>query len=542
MRKVNRAEQIQSVGTIMTAYFKSAASLFLASVTLGIPGTSTAQEIIGSGIVPGDRANSESRKIQFSSELPSAAAVIVFVDGTDLPQSLGVSRENRDKMAKAIENAKFSGKQGESLDFYSVGGIERIRLVGMAADETSGLQWREAAGEAVQSLGKTKGAIAFVGMPDTQAMADVALGSALGQYRFDRYKSDRKDEDAGSVIVVGAGSADARRLWQSRHKHLAEAVSFARDLVNEPANVIYPESFIAQARARMEGLDGVSIEVLDQADMRRLGMGAIAGVGQGSPRGARLMVITYRGAGGPPIALAGKGITFDSGGISIKSNSGMWEMKGDMSGAAAVTGALLSLAKSRAPVHVVAAVALAENMPGANAQRPGDVVRTLSGKTIEIRSTDAEGRLVLSDAIEYTVAKKKPFALIDIATLTGSVVGALGPEYAGVFARNDSDAEKAIAAGSTTGEQLWRLPMHKAYREAVKSEIADVKNSDTSPAPGASAGAHFIEYFVPEDLPWVHIDMAAVDRANSQLPLVPAGARGFGVMLLDQLARNWRPQ
>jgi leucyl aminopeptidase len=254
------------------------------------------------------------------------------------------------------------------------------------------------------------------------------------------------------------------------------------------------------------------------------------------------MLITYRGADTAPMALAGKGITFDTGGISIKPNSGMWEMKGDMSGAAAVTGAILSLAKSRAPVHVVAVAALAENMPGANAQRPGDVVRTLSGKTIEIRSTDAEGRLVLADGIEYAVREKSPYALVDIATLTGSAVRALGPEYAALFAREDAHAQVGMEAAERTGEALWRLPLHPAYAEAIKSDIADIKNSDTSPAPGASAGAHFIGYFVPEDLPWMHIDMAAVDRTPASRPLIPAGARGFGVILLDDLARNWRPQ
>ena len=217
-------------------------------------------------------------------------------------------------------------------------------------------------------------------------------------------------------------------------------------------------------------------------------------------------------------------------------------MKGDMSGAAAVTGAILSLAKSRAPVHVVAVAALAENMPGGNAQRPGDVVRTMSGKTIEIRSTDAEGRLVLSDAIEYTVQEKKPFALVDVATLTGSAVRALGPEYAALFAREDSHAEAALTAGTAVDEPLWRLPLSDAYREAIKSDIADIKNSDASPAPGASAGAHFIEYFVPDDLPWIHIDMAAVDRGDGSNPLIPASARGWGVMILDELARSWRPE
>ena len=504
--------------------------------------TANAQDVIGSGIAPGGVSNSEIRALSFASEVPQAEAVVVFVDGEQMPRSLALSEVDHNRIAKAIETQEFEGKVGDRLELHALRDFERLILVGMADELKGALQWREAAGDAIQSLDKVKGIIAFVGMPDDAAMADVALGAALGQYRFDRYKSDRKEQERSQLVIVGENASAADALWQSRQSHLAGGVSFARDLVNEPANVIYPESFIARAKEKLSGVSNVSIEVLDQADMRRLGMGAIAGVGQGSPRGARLMLITYRGADGPPVALAGKGITFDSGGISIKSNATMWEMKGDMAGAAAVTGAMLSLAKSRAPVHVVAAVALAENMPGGNAQRPGDVIRTLSGKTIEIRSTDAEGRLVLVDAIEYTVKEKKPYALVDIATLTGSVVGALGPEFAGVLARKDEYAAAAISAGEMTGEHLWQLPMHPAYRDAVKSEIADVKNSQTSPAPGASAGAHFIEYFVPEDLPWIHIDMAAVDRTTTSRPMIPAGARGFGVMLLDELARKWRPQ
>ncbi|WFL78066.1 leucyl aminopeptidase [Altererythrobacter arenosus] len=501
-----------------------------------------AQDVPGSGIAPGTRENSSARSLGFSEEMAQAGVVVAVVSGTDLPTDLTLDSSARERVAKAVSDAKFEGKLGQSVNVYAVGDIEHLLIVGAARDEGQAPDWRSAAGSAIQALSSSKAAIALVGAPDVAAMADMAFGVTLGQYRFDRYKSDAKPTEAGPVTIVGGQAAAASALWQSRHQPLAEGVAFARDLVNEPANVVYPESFIARAREKLAGVDRISIEVLDQADMRRLGMGAIAGVGQGSPRGARLMMITYRGAGGPPLALAGKGITFDSGGISIKPNTNMWEMKGDMSGAAAVTGAMLSLAKSKAPVHVVAAVALAENMPGGNAQRPGDVVRTLSGKTIEIRSTDAEGRLVLSDAIEYAVQQKKPFALVDIATLTGSVGVALGPEFAGVFARKDEYANRAIAAGRATGEHLWALPLHPNYRDAVKSDIADVKNSDASPAPGASAGAHFIEYFVPEDLPWVHIDMASVDRAATNLPLVPAGSRGFGVMLLDELVRNWRPQ
>src|SRR5690606_8045552 len=252
-----------------------------------------------------------------------------------------------------------------------------------------------------------------------------------------------------------------------------------------------------------------------------------------------LLVVTYRGAGGAPLALVGKGITFDSGGLSLKTGSGMVEMKADMSGAAAVVGTALSLARTRAPVHVVAVAALAENMPDGNAQRPGDVVRTMGGKTIEIVNTDAEGRLVLSDAVQYVAKEREPFAIVDIATLTGAAVSALGPEYAGLFAREDAIAERIEEVAERVGEPVWRLPLHPSYAKAVRSDIAYVKNSGTSPAPGASAGAHFIEAFIDEDMPWAHIDMAPTMEASGG-PLTPKGMSGYGVRLLDALTREWR--
>jgi len=495
---------------------------------------------MGSGIAPATVENTEERPISFAATAPDNAAVAIVVTDNALPADAPLSPEGRALAEAIIQSDALSGKAGSSAQVPRIDGGPKVVLFS-AANKDGTTDWRELGGQIAQAMSDQAAPFAIVGLPDASAMADAAFGATLGQYRFDRYKSDRIAPPADRIIVVGSDVSAAQGLWDGRAEPLAQGVRLARDLINEPANVIYPASFVARARAAFVGVDGVTIEVLDQVDMRRMNMGAIAGVGQGSPRGSRLMMITYRGAGGAPLALAGKGITFDTGGISLKSNTGMWEMKGDMSGAAAVTGAVMSLAKSKARVHVVAAVALAENMPGDNAQRPGDVVRTMSGKTIEIMSTDAEGRLVLSDAIEYTVQEKKPFALVDIATLTGSAVRALGPEFAAMFARKDAHADVAMAASGKTGEALWRLPLHPAYRDAVKSDIADVKNSSTSPAPGASAGAHFIEYFVPKDLPWVHIDMAAVDRTETTRAMIPVGARGFGVMLLDEMARSWRP-
>lgn len=511
----------------------------LLALALAVAGPAHAQEIAGSGIAASDAENSSGRAIDFVAEVPEGAALGIIAPGGELPAGLTLSDADRTAVEAALEAADFGGKQGDTLALRGIGGRSLIVVAGLAAAPAA-QDWRETGAELASTLGDQEGAVAIVGADGGSSMAETALGFALGQYRFDRYKSDRKAAASSwPAMFVGPDASSARELWQARHSHLADSVRFARDLVNEPASAIYPESFIARAQEAFAGVQGVTIEVLDQADFRRLGMGAIAGVGQGSPRGARLMIIRYEGAGGPPLALIGKGITFDTGGISLKPNSGMWAMKGDMSGAAAVTGAALSLARSKAPVNVVAVAALAENMPDGNAQRPGDIVRTMSGKTIEIRSTDAEGRLVLSDAIEYTVAQHRPRALVDIATLTGAVMRALGSEYAGLFTRQDEVAARVMEAGDRAGEPVWRLPLHPNYEKAIESDYADIKNSDNSPAPGASAGAHFVGHFVPEGLAWAHIDMAGVDMPDNPGAILPMGASGYGVRLLDELARSW---
>jgi leucyl aminopeptidase len=363
----------------------------------------------------------------------------------------------------------------------------------------------------------------------------------LGGYEFTRYKSPAKDaRPAAPLLLVGA-PAGAEERFRAGGEALATATNFSRDLIREPANVVHPEEFVARTRAAFRGLSGVTIEVLDVPAMERLGMGALLSVGKGSARPPRLLLVRYRGAANVPlVALAGKGITFDSGGISLKPGAGMWQMKGDMGGAAAVVGAALSLARSRAPVDVVAVAALAENMPGPAATRPGDVVRAFNGKTIEILNTDAEGRLVLADAISYVEQRLKPAAIVDVATLTGAVSTALGDEYAGLFSRNDALAAQLTSAGQETGEELWRLPLHPNYAKDMRSDIADLKNVVEGGTPGAGFGAHFIGEFV-SSTPWAHLDIASLDYRSSALPTVPEGLSGFGVRLLDQFVRDFRP-
>ena len=508
----------------------------LAAVSLA-PVTQVQAQVIGSGVVPSARDNTAARSISFAASPAPDAALAIAVTGTELPANLSIDPATRGAVVAAMAANEFKGAAGDELVLRGIAGRPAVVVLGREATSHGA---REVGGRAVRVLKAQKSPVALLGLDDAAAMVEAALGAQLGQYRFDRYKSDAGAPAAQPLAVVGSGHAEAASTWSARHSHLAAGVGFMRDLQTEPANVIYPETFVSRTRAALAGAPNVTIEVLDEAAMRRLNMGALVGVGQGSPRGSRLMVVSYRGGSGAPLALVGKGITFDTGGISIKPNAGMWAMKADMSGAAAVMGTVISLARSRAPVNVVAVAALAENMPGDNAQRPGDVVRTMGGQTIEIRSTDAEGRLVLADAIQYTIERHKPFALVDIATLTGAVGAALGVEYAGLFTRDDAVAERLLGAARETGEGLWRLPLHPEYAKAIKSDIADIKNSDATGAPGASAGAHFIGHFVPETLPWAHLDIAGVDWRDSDGPITPKGASGYGVRLLDTLARTWR--
>ncbi|MFT6407059.1 MAG: leucyl aminopeptidase [Arenicella sp.] len=306
----------------------------------------------------------------------------------------------------------------------------------------------------------------------------------------------------------------------------------------EPANIIYPQTFVARAKAEFSGLKNVSIKVLDEKDIQKLNMGALWGVGKGSARPPRLLIIEYMAGGDEaPIVLAGKGITFDTGGISLKPNKKMWMMKGDLGGAGVVTGAVLAAARRGAPINLVAIAALAENMPSSTATRPGDVLTSMSGTTIEISSTDAEGRLVLSDAVHYAQVTYKPRILIDVATLTGSVGRALGDNYAGIFGRHDDIIEKLSTASKIAGEGVWRLPLDDTHFKQIESKYRDIINSGVG-SPGASVGAAFIGTFVDEEQVWAHFDIAGVDYLEAGRPTVPAGDTGWGVRTLDEYLRH----
>ena len=448
-------------------------------------------------------------------------------------------------LAAALTEAGFSGKVGDVLTLFGVRPYLRIDLVGVGPGTVDRVAAENFGGRlAALNDGSraTPLSVLWQGLerePDANA-ARVALGFLLGDYRFDRYLEDRGDAAGRSRVTMLGDDPAAAGQFASDLAHVAAAVYLARDLVTEPANVIYPQSFVERMREAFAGLDDVRIRVLDEKDLAKDGMGAHLGVGAGSARPPRLMIVEYRGGGDEsPLVLAGKGITFDTGGITIKDGEGMGRMKGDMAGAAVVSAVVLAAARRGARANLVALAALAENMPGGSAIRPGDVLTSMSGKTIEIKSTDAEGRLVLSDAVWYGQQAYDPDVLIDVATLTGSVSRAVGEHYAGLFSNDDSLAGQLIAAGRQAGEPAWRLPLDPVHYEQISSDIADVRNGGTGRA-GASMGAAFIGTFIREGQLWAHFDIAGVDYAEEPLPTVPRGYSAYGVRMLDQYVRDAR--
>jgi leucyl aminopeptidase len=372
--------------------------------------------------------------------------------------------------------------------------------------------------------------------------ADLAQGIVLRAYAFDRYKTKRKDEEKTpekrAVTVATSDPAAACKAYAQREA-VTGGVVLARDLVNEPANVLYPKEFARRTRALSKL--GVDIDVLDVAAMKKLGMNALLGVGQGSTRESRVVVMRWDGGkkGDAPVCFVGKGVCFDTGGISIKPAASMEDMKGDMAGAACVTGLMQALAARKSKVNAVGLVGLVENMPDGNAQRPGDIVKSASGQTIEIINTDAEGRLVLADVLWYAQQKFKPKFIVDLATLTGAIIVALGQQYAGMFANDDELAERLSKAGEETGEKVWRMPLAPEYDKMIDSKFADVKNTGGSRWGGAITAAQFVKRFVDDKTPWAHLDIAGTGFDSRQNDVNRSWGSGWGVRLLDRLVAEY---
>jgi leucyl aminopeptidase len=517
-----------------------AALMAFGAVSVAAP-VAEAQSRPGHGVA----AEPVQRAVSFAPAIGAAEGTLVLplsAEGDLATRGAALSEADRAAVLRAVASAEFSYGARSTLSLRGIGPWDRIFLIGLGSDADA-LGYQNAGAVTGRALVGENGPLTIVttGL-SAEAVAEFATGLGIGEYRSDLYDTDANRDPLGAMrIVTDAGEAQA--LYARRGRHLIDAMAFARDLSNEPANVVYPESFVARTREAFRGVPGVSITVLDVPAMERLGMGAILGVGRGSERPPRMLIVRYRGRGAPeggPIVLAGKGITYDSGGLSIKTADGMLSMKMDMSGAASVTAAVLALARSEASVDVVAISALAENMPDGAAIRPGDVLTAMNGLTIEVTNTDAEGRLVLADALSWAEANLDPAAIVDVATLTGSMNAAVGDDYAGLFSRHDALADQLVTAGEATGELLWRLPLHASYAESMRSPIADIKNNTADGGAGGGTGAYFIGRFAQPETPWAHLDIASVawGAANDWKP---AGSAGFSVRLLERFVRDWRP-
>ncbi|MEO6224889.1 MAG: leucyl aminopeptidase [Sphingomicrobium sp.] len=478
-------------------------------------------------------------QVRFADSRPAGDfALVLPVAGKDRSRlaSLGAAQQ---LVGSALDRQRFDGEPASAAEqfFDDNGTPRRLLVVGVGA--TAGDSPEKLGGTAVARLltsGEKTAVIDLSGLGlSADAAARVALGAALRSWRLDRYRTKLKDNQKPTlteIVMVGA-PAEAAERYQQRWSPVCEGVSLTRELVAEPANIIYPESFVERVRKSLEGT-GVDIEVLDRAAMAELGMGALLGVAQGSVREARLLILKWNGGApdGQPVAFVGKGVTFDTGGISIKPAAGMEAMKWDMGGAGAVAGAMKTIALRKARANIVGICGLVENMPGGNAQRPGDVVTTMSGQTVEVINTDAEGRLVLADAITYVQSKYHPSTIIDLATLTGAILVSLGFEWAGLFSNDEKLAGKLMQAGEQSGDKLWRMPLAEPFDRLIDSPIADMKN--VGPREGGSiTAAQFIQRFVDKGVKWAHIDMAGKAWSDKPGATFDKGATGFGVRLLD---------
>ncbi|PEQ13760.1 leucyl aminopeptidase [Novosphingobium sp. PC22D] len=481
---------------------------------------------------------------------------IQFLDATaDTDNVFVVRLVNQDAVPADLEpvisegakRSRFAGKAGQIHEGFveSNGKVVRMVLAGIgkpdAKDRRSAIE-RGVAGVVGKYLrsGEASLAIDFTGAGlSAEDAAAALLAARLRAWRLDGYKTKLADDKKATLETIAALAAPdgTEALWQSEEA-LAQGVEFTRELVTEPANTIYPESFVERCKARMEGT-GIVFKVLDEDEMAALGMGALLGVAQGSVRKPRLLAMEWNGgeAGVAPVAFVGKGVTFDTGGISLKQPGGMEDMKWDMGGAGAVAGTMLALARRKAKANVVGICGLVENMPDGNAQRPGDVVTSMSGQTIEVINTDAEGRLVLCDAMTWTQRTYSPSRIVDLATLTGAIIASLAHEYAGIFSNDDELAGALSAAGDATGDRLWRFPMGPAYDKQLDSAIADMKNVGTRFG-GSITAAQFLQRFVEDERPWAHLDIAGTVWADKPGATWDKGATGFGVRLLDQFVRD----
>ena len=483
-------------------------------------------------------------QIKFSAEpTGDAIAYLAYEGDKGVEFAAALDKAAETAIRRAIAAGSFKGGAGQVIEILAPewSDASRVLVAGVGRKTSvSEIGWQKAAASVVKRL-LTSGAkaLAIVGAPDRTVAANIGLGARLAGYRFDQYRTTLKPEKKPSLTTVSVvtDSAAGARSDYAPLAAKAEGIELARNLVSEPPNVLHPESYADRIQELSEL--GLEIEVLDVAAMTKLGMGSLIGVGQGSVRGSRLCVMKWMGGKdkkAAPVALVGKGVTFDTGGISLKPGPGMQDMKGDMGGSAAVVGAMVSLAKRKAKANVVGLVGLVENMPDGNAQRPGDIVKSAAGKTIEIQNTDAEGRLVLCDVLWYAQKKYNPKAVVDLATLTGAIIISLGNEHAGVFSNNDDLVAKLTAAGKAEGEPVWRLPLGPGYDKQIDSEVADMRNIGNAGNAGSITAAQFLQRFIDDGRAWAHLDIAGTAwRPGHDNPMEPTWATGWGVRILDRL-------
>ena len=500
-------------------------------------------------------------KIDFTaSAAPRAGAIVALVADKNVlsPTAQRLDRDTGGAVKRAINASKFKGGKDQTLAIVAPRGVRasRILLVGIgkpdAYDAVSAFGTGSTIYAALAGGADTQALAAVDAFPNmkvdpVEAAAQIAYGAELRSYRFDKYRTKQKPEDKPTLagFTVAVRNDRAARAAYAPLGRTAEAIFFTRDLVTEPANIINPKTLADQARTLTRF--GVKVEVLDRPKIEKLKMGALLGVAQGSVNEPRVVAMRWdgdrRAKDKRPVAFVGKGVTFDTGGISIKPAANMEDMKWDMAGAGAVIGLMRALAARKAKVNAVGVVGLVENMPSGRAQRPGDVVRTMSGQTVEVINTDAEGRLVLGDAVWYTQKQFKPHTVIDLATLTGAIIIALGHEKAGLFANEAPLADKLVAAGEATAENLWRMPLGEAYDKDINSDIADMKNVGSGRGAGSTAGAQFIKRYIQDGVAWAHLDIAGVAWTTKDRPGTPKGASAFGIRLLDRyVADNLEPK
>ncbi len=486
---------------------------------------------------------------------PRTGTVIALTDKSMKLAPTALKLDVGKTVSRAAKAAKFEGGARKGLEILAPGGgnLDRLVFVGLGDPaELTAHDWLQLGGAIGGRLPGEGDATILLERPDGEAVsgdqaAAVALGIEMRRYKFDKYKTTKNDNakakakparkpKPGKVRLGVADIGAARRAWTGQSAVL-DGVTLARDLVNEPANALGPAEFADRLKA-LSSL-GLNVKVLDEKALARQKMGALLGVAQGSARRPFVVVMTWKGgkARDKPVAFVGKGVVFDTGGISMKPAGGMQDMKGDMGGAAAVAGLMHALAARRSRVNAVGIVGLVENMPDAKAQRPGDIVTSMSGKTIEVLNTDAEGRLILADILTYIQKTARPKAIVDLATLTGAIIAALGHHHAGLFANNEDLATALVAAGQETGEKVWRMPLGEEYDKLIDSKNADVKNIGGRWG-GSITAAQFLQRFVEGDTPWAHLDIAGTAMGSPESETNRSWGSGFGVRLLDALVRE----